>query len=70
MMLFDACGKRIGVERDGARWRAVAAPVDGKRAELDVVIPEFVSEDELAQFLDDLLHEAAPRAHPAVRRLR
>jgi hypothetical protein len=33
------------------------------------VVPEFISEAELAQYLADILHEFASTKHPTVKRL-
>jgi hypothetical protein len=66
---FDVFGRTLIVERDGDRWRAIAVGPDGKRSPAGVVIPGFVDEAELAQFLDDHFHEWATPEHPAVRKL-
>jgi len=36
---------------------------------LNIVVPDFIGENEIAQYLDDLFHESATPAHPCVRRI-
>lgn len=62
-------GREMSVERSARGWELYYAGTDGKRRPADVVIPSFVTEAELVQYLDDLFHEAATARHPAVRRL-
>ena len=66
---LDVFGKRVVVERRDGAWRSFLLGPDGKRTPLDVIVPEFVAEDELAQYFDDLYHEAATPQRPAVVRL-
>ncbi|WP_459166305.1 DUF7661 family protein [Aeromonas allosaccharophila] len=35
----------------------------------DVIIPDFLTEDEIPRWLDDIYHEAASAAHPDVVRI-
>jgi RimJ/RimL family protein N-acetyltransferase len=67
---FDVHGTLMLVERDPSGWRLFRLGAEGKRSLVPVSIPEFIAEDELAQFLDDLFHEAATPEHPAVTRIR
>jgi hypothetical protein len=66
---FDVFGRIVIVERCGDKWHVFAVDSDGKRSRADVVIPPFVEEEELAQYLDDLYHESATPQHSSVRRL-
>ena len=66
---LDVFGKRVLVERSGDTWRTYLLGTDGKRAPADVVVPDFLTEDELVQYFDDLFHEAATPERPAVVRL-
>ena len=66
---FDVFGKRILIERTPDGWRAFRPGSDGKRSALDIAIPDFVAEDELLQYLDDLYHELATPSNPCVRRV-
>jgi len=47
----------------------VTLDVFGKRSLVNVSIPESLTQDELAQYFDDLYHEAATPRRPAVVRL-
>jgi hypothetical protein len=57
------------VEPSAKGWQLLVLGADGKRSLADVVIPEFIQEHELAQYLDDVFHEAATPANPCVRLL-
>lgn len=56
---FNVFGRLFDIERRGAQWSVRAVGADGKRAPADFVIPDFVADEELAQFLFDLFHEQA-----------
>ena len=66
---LDAFGKRMLVEWLEGSWRTYLLGADGKRSLVNVAIPESVTEGELAQYFDDLYHEAATPQRPAVVRL-
>jgi len=66
---FDVFGHLMIVERHGDAWHVFNAGGDGKRSRADVVIPPFVEEAGLAQYLDDLYREAATPKRTCVRRL-
>jgi hypothetical protein len=67
---FDVYGRyTLLVERHEGNWRVLQAGADGKRGlRDDLVIPSTLPADEIASYLDDLLHEAA-RPGLRVRRL-
>ena len=70
MPRFDVFGKLIEVSRGEAGWEVVHVGSSGKRrAAHDVVIPSFVSEAELAQYLADHFHEYATPERSEVRRV-
>lgn len=56
---FNVFGRLLDIERSGDRWSVLAVGNDGKRAPAGFVIPAFVVDEELAQFLFDLFHEQA-----------
>jgi hypothetical protein len=56
---FNVFGRLFDIERCGATWSVLAVGNDGKRAPAGFVIPAFVAEEELEQFLFDLFHEQA-----------
>ena len=66
---FDVFGTVMAVERHAAGWRVFIIGSDGKQSPANVAVPDFIAEAELAQYLDDLFHEAARPRHPAVVRL-
>lgn len=70
MLRYHVFGRTIGVERARDEWQAFYLSSEGKRrAAHDVLIPAFVEEPELAQYLADLCHEWATPEHNEVRRL-
>ena len=68
-VLLDVFGERMLVERSGGTWRTYVLGNDGKRSMVNVPIPDSITEDELAQYFDDLYHESATPRRPAVVRL-
>jgi hypothetical protein len=70
-LCFDVYGRyTLIVERDEEKWRVLQVGADGKRGlRDDLVIPSTLSSDEIAAYLDDLLHESA-RPGLRVRRLK
>ena len=66
---LDVFGKRMLVERYEGTWRTYLIGSDGKRSLVNIAIPESMPEAELAQYFDDIYHEAATAQHPAVVRL-
>jgi hypothetical protein len=69
-MRYLAFGTVIEVQRVAGRWRVFIVGTEGKRRlAQDLIIPAAVAEDEIADYLDDLLHESATLEHPRVLRL-
>jgi hypothetical protein len=66
---FDVFGKIMCAEWTDNGWRLLILGTDGKHFASDVVVPSFVTEDELAQFLDDIFHELASPERPCVKRI-
>ena len=66
---FDVFGKVMLVEASAVGWQLFILGNEGKRLRSDMVIPDFIREDELAQYLDDMFHEMATRERPSVIRL-
>ncbi|WP_422843696.1 DUF7661 family protein [Acidovorax sp. M2(2025)] len=66
---FNVFGRTVEVRREGALWQAYRVGADGKRTPAGFVIPDFVSEHELAQFLEDLFHESASPHNGDVHRI-
>ena len=66
---FNVFGRIVQVQREGALWQAYSVGADGKRAPAGFVVPDFVGEDEMEQYLFDLFHESATPANGDVRRI-
>jgi hypothetical protein len=58
-MRFDVFGRHIAVRKKDGAWECFLLGADGKRREMNLVIPAFVPEEEVLQFLADILHECA-----------
>lgn len=69
MLRFQVFGMRVGVERSASGWTAYWLGNEGKRRPAEFVVPDFVTEDEMAEYLRDLFHESASPQHPDVVRL-
>ena len=68
-MRFDVFGRIVAIQRNGESWEAYAVGLDGKLGPAGFVIPDFVAEYELEQYLADLFHESARPGRDDVRRL-
>jgi hypothetical protein len=67
---FDVFGRLMQAERTTTGWQLFYLGHEGKRRPAtDLVVPEFISEAGLAQYLADILHELASTKHPTVKRL-
>lgn len=65
---LDVFGRLMLATRSGSQWELFDLGSDGKhRLASDVVIPDFVTEAELAQYLADIFHESASPTHPEVK---
>ena len=63
-------GRVVTVETTDGGWAVFYPGADGKRRPAeDLVIPDFVGESELENYLSDLCHEWATEKYPSVRRL-
>jgi hypothetical protein len=60
----------MSVQRKDEQWLLFNESNSGMKARVyDVVIPEDLSEDKLAQYLDDIYHEHSSERHPQVEQL-
>jgi len=51
-------------------WTLFDLSREGKRRRVyDIIVPSFITDSELENYLADLYHEAATAEHPDVRRL-
>jgi len=70
MPKFNVYGRVMAAEKSSQGWTLFDIGGEGKRRLAnDIVVPDFVSENELAQYLGDMLHESASPKHPDVLRL-
>lgn len=69
LLRFDVFGTLVGLQRAGGSWQAFYLGPEGKRRPADFVIPDFIQEAELVQFLTDLFHESASVGGRELRRL-
>lgn len=69
MLQLDVFGKRLGIKRVNEQWLLYRVdPNEGKYSRIyDVVIPVWLTEQELPGWLGDIYHEAASEKHPDVR---
>ena len=68
-MRFDIYGKyRLEVVREGDRWVMYRLDLGKRRLMSDFAIPSALRADEIAAYLDDMLHELA-RPGTAIRRI-
>lgn len=66
---FNVFGRIVLIERKQNEWHAYYPGTDGKRRPASFVIPSFIEDGELEQFLGDLFHESASPNNPEVVRL-
>ncbi|HSH89873.1 MAG TPA: hypothetical protein VK996_07790 [Ramlibacter sp.] len=66
---FSVFGRIYLVQREGGLWQAYAVGNDGKRSPAGFVIPDFIEEEEMEQYLFDLFHESATPGNGDVRRI-
>jgi hypothetical protein len=67
---FNVYGRLIAVAATPGGWKAFQLGQDGKRSPIDVVVPAFIEEQDVGQYLADLFHELATPANNKVVRLR
>ena len=56
---FSVFGRRIVIVGQQGSWTAYALGTEGKRVPAGFIVPNFLAEDELCQYLADLFHESA-----------
>ena len=67
---LNVFGKKIGAIRSDKGWSLFYLSEDGKRRSADdIVIPSFVDESQVEDYLADICHEWATNKHPDVKRL-
>lgn len=66
---FNVFGRLFLIRREDGLWHAYALGADGKHSPAGFVVPDFVEETDLEQYLHDLFHESATPGNGDVRRL-
>ena len=66
---FNVFGRLIAISATEGGWVAFHLGADGKRRPADLVVPDFVLEEELCQYLADIYHESATPTNGEVRRI-
>ena len=66
---FRVFWRLVAVVRTATGWDAFQIGADGKRGPLGIVVPDFIAEDELGQYLADIFHESATPGNSDVVRL-
>ncbi len=71
MMIYNVFGKLLGVKKSADGWQVFRVDLaGGKHPRLhEMVIPDFVNEEEILGWFDDIYHEAASNKHPQVFRV-
>ena len=69
LIKFNVFGRIVIVMREASGWQAYYPGPDGKKRPADFIIPDFVTDNELEQYLDDLFHEDARPDNMTVIRL-
>ena len=69
-MTLDVFGRKVMILKSATGWQIFYMGDDGKRRPAhDIMVPNFVTESELIDFIYDLCHEWATEKHPRVRRI-
>ncbi|MEJ2283413.1 MAG: hypothetical protein P8X85_07455 [Desulfobacterales bacterium] len=67
---MDVFGRRIRAARSDRGWQMYYLSSDGKRRPADdIMVPAFVTESEIVNFMADLCHEWTTEKYPDVRRI-
>jgi len=67
---YNVYGMRVAIVESGHGWLAYALGPDGKRRPADFIVPDFVTKENLRQYLADLFHESARPTNNEVTRIR
>jgi len=60
---FNVFGRLIAIVGSQGAWTAYALGSEGKRGAAGFIVPNFLAEDELCQYLADLFHESATKSN-------
>lgn len=68
---FNVFGKEVLAVKENEKWVLFYLGPDGKRRPAtDLIVPSFLNESEIGNFLNDLCHEWATDRHPEVYRVK
>lgn len=67
---FNVFGRIVLIEKRQNEWFAYYPSADGKRRPASFVIPSFIEDNELEQYLGEIFHEGASLNNPEVLRLK
>jgi hypothetical protein len=56
---FNVFGRLVAIVGSQGSWTAFSLASEGKRVPAEFVVPNFLAEEELCQYLADLFHESA-----------
>ena len=56
---FNVFGRLVAIKPASNGWEAFVLGAEGKRRPAEFVVPEFIPEEGLRQYLADLFHESA-----------
>ena len=69
-IILEVFGRRVQAVKSDEIWQMFYLSADGKRRPADdIMVPDFVTESEIVNFIADLCHEWATEKHPEVRRI-
>jgi hypothetical protein len=70
LIKLEVFGRRVMAAKSSQSWQMYYLSEDGKRhPALDIMVPAFVTESEIAGFIADLCHEWATDRYPDVRKI-
>jgi len=70
LIKLEVFGRQVMAAKSGQGWQMYYLSEDGKRRPaLDIMVPAFVTESEIAGFIADLCHEWATDRYPDVRKI-
>ena len=69
-IILEVFGRRVQAVKSAEIWQLFYLSADGKRRTADdIMVPAFVTESEIVNFIADLCHEWATERYPEVRRI-
>lgn len=71
MLIYNVFGRYIGIKRVENYWQVFRADMTERKFSrlYDIIIPDELTEAEIAGWLGDIFHEAASARHPNVTRI-